>query len=385
MMIKKLTFLMISCLLTGISAFSQVGIGTINPDPNSMLDVTSTNKGIIIPRVDFNNLPATPPAGFLVYVTANGPDGNDAFYYHTGAQWRKMIIGVTAVAPLSVTGGLTPQVSIPGASGSTSGFLSSSDYNALHLTTGSVPFYNGTGLTQNNAKLFWDNTNFTLGIGTNNPNASSILDLSSTTDGILIPRMTATQRTAISSPATGLLVYQTDSDAGFWFYDGATWRQMAFIGPNGGITRSYGHWSNYNLNGIATTNAWAKYVFSSTVGNSDMLASYDVSENTGNSRIIVSTTGIYQISITISLTNATGASNGQWAVYQGGVLQPETLMGINLGNGAASVITASIIATVSVTNTGAGGDNYFELWHNDALNGKTFDIKTITVNMIKLN
>jgi trimeric autotransporter adhesin len=50
--------------------------------------------------------------------------------------------------------------------------------------------------------------------------ASAILDVTSTTKGMLIPRMTATQRSAISSPATGLLLYQTDGTQGFYYNSG---------------------------------------------------------------------------------------------------------------------------------------------------------------------
>jgi hypothetical protein len=52
------------------------------------------------------------------------------------------------------------------------------------------------------------------------PDASAMLDVKSTTKGLLIPSMTAAQRTAIASPATGLLVYQTDGVAGFYYNSG---------------------------------------------------------------------------------------------------------------------------------------------------------------------
>ena len=58
-------------------------------------------------------------------------------------------------------------------------------------------------------------------IGTVTPDASAQLDITSTTRGLLIPRMTLAQRTAIGSPATGLLVYQTDGTAGVYVYQGA--------------------------------------------------------------------------------------------------------------------------------------------------------------------
>ena len=62
-----------------------------------------------------------------------------------------------------------------------------------------------------------------VGVGTTTPDASSALDITSTTKGLLIPRMTETQRDAISSPATGLMIYQTDGTAGFYYYNGSSW------------------------------------------------------------------------------------------------------------------------------------------------------------------
>ena len=129
---KKIALLLISFFFIGISVFAQIGIGTTTPDPNAMLDIISSNKGIIIPRVDFNNLPASPPAGFLVYVTANGPDGNNAFYFNTGTIWRKMIIGVTAIPPLSATTGLLPQITIPQASATQDGYIKTSDWTTFN-------------------------------------------------------------------------------------------------------------------------------------------------------------------------------------------------------------------------------------------------------------
>ena len=65
--------------------------------------------------------------------------------------------------------------------------------------------------------------NNNVGIGTNTPDASAILELQSTDKGVLVPRMLESQRLVITTPATGLLVYQTDGTSGFYFYDGAAW------------------------------------------------------------------------------------------------------------------------------------------------------------------
>jgi hypothetical protein len=53
--------------------------------------------------------------------------------------------------------------------------------------------------------------------------ASAQLDVSATNKGVLVPRLTTAQRTAIASPANGLLVYDSNL-AGFWFYNGAAWQ-----------------------------------------------------------------------------------------------------------------------------------------------------------------
>ncbi|MDD3666726.1 MAG: hypothetical protein PHQ65_15785, partial [Bacteroidales bacterium] len=68
------------------------------------------------------------------------------------------------------------------------------------------------------------------------PNASAMLDVKSTNSGILIPRMTATQKGGISSPATGLLVYQTDGAAGFYYYTGSAWTMLGTGSGNGTVT-----------------------------------------------------------------------------------------------------------------------------------------------------
>ena len=71
-------------------------------------------------------------------------------------------------------------------------------------------------------------SNAQIGIGTVTPNSSSILDITSTTQGMLAPRMTTAQRTAITTPAESLLVFDT-TDKAFYFYNTATtaWIKIA--------------------------------------------------------------------------------------------------------------------------------------------------------------
>lgn len=72
-----------------------------------------------------------------------------------------------------------------------------------------------------------------IGIGTDNPNPSAALDISDSTKGILIPRMTKSKRSAIQNPAEGLMIYQIDDTSGFWFYTGQKWTNINSKGIKG--------------------------------------------------------------------------------------------------------------------------------------------------------
>jgi hypothetical protein len=67
-----------------------------------------------------------------------------------------------------------------------------------------------------------------VGINKPVPDSSAVLDITSTTGGLLMPRMTQTQRAAIATPAQGLMVFQIDGIAqqpeGFYYYSGTTWQ-----------------------------------------------------------------------------------------------------------------------------------------------------------------
>jgi hypothetical protein len=65
-----------------------------------------------------------------------------------------------------------------------------------------------------------------VGIGTTSPAATALLDITSTTQGVLFPRLTTTQINAITSPANGLTVYNTTLLA-LCFYDGTGWRKVS--------------------------------------------------------------------------------------------------------------------------------------------------------------
>mgnify|MGYP000936340630 CR=1 FL=1 len=75
-----------------------------------------------------------------------------------------------------------------------------------------------------------------VGVGTTTPHASAQLEVQATDKGMLVPRMTTSQRNAISSPATGLLVYDNTVDS-FFYYNGTAWIGMATNGTSSEFQR----------------------------------------------------------------------------------------------------------------------------------------------------
>jgi hypothetical protein len=109
----------------------------------------------------------TSGAATLVGATLNIPQYQAAGTYVTS---------VTGTSPIVSSGGTTPAISIPAATTSVNGYLTSTDwttfngkFNLPSLTAGSVLFSNGTTIAQDNANFFWDDTNNRLGIGTTSP------------------------------------------------------------------------------------------------------------------------------------------------------------------------------------------------------------------------
>ena len=65
-----------------------------------------------------------------------------------------------------------------------------------------------------------------VGVGTSNPNAAAIIEIASTTQGVLFPRMTKVQRDLISTPPIGLMLFVTDDNEGLYIYKTSGWVQI---------------------------------------------------------------------------------------------------------------------------------------------------------------
>src|SRR5882724_6777580 len=84
------------------------------------------------------------------------------------------------------------------------------------------------------------------------PDPSALLDIKSTTKGILVPRMTSAQRTSIVSPVKGLLVFDNNTNS-FWFYSGIAWVSLSSLGSQWSVTGNSGTDSTINFIGTTDT------------------------------------------------------------------------------------------------------------------------------------
>ena len=147
---------------------------------------------------------------------------------------------------------------------------------------------------------------------------SSIVDIKSESKGFLVPRMTLAQRTAISNPAKGLLVYQTDGTEGFYYNTGTSgapnWVRLA-------EEKSVVAFSATSSNGIGGSGSFVKLQFNNE--------EFDEGNNfTGGatSEFAAPTAGLYQFQASFILV---GGGNSQIALFVNGVQSKSTVSYVN--------------------------------------------------------
>ncbi|MDX2001168.1 MAG: hypothetical protein SFW35_01970 [Chitinophagales bacterium] len=266
-------------LLPGtVLAQNNVGIGTQTPDPNAILELLSSDKGLLIPRMTTTQRLAMNPnlgfaqLGLLVFDT----DTNN-FWYWDGTQWVLAIGPIGPTGPTGPTGatgiagadGPTGPAGIDGATGPTgpagangatgaTGFVQPGDspgdtpfWDGTQWITTSSNIYNnnanvGVGTVTPNAKLEVQGTGTTpstytfqtldgngsptttindngqVGIGTQNPDPSAIVEITSDVRGFLPPRMSTSSRDAIQNPARGLIIFNI-TDSTLQIFNGQCW------------------------------------------------------------------------------------------------------------------------------------------------------------------
>jgi len=173
------------------------------------------------------------------------------------------------------------------------------------------------------------------------PDNSAMLDVSSNDAGILIPRLSKAQRNAISVPATGLLIFQTNNTPGFYYYDGYSWSLIGteafaiddlldgkttgfnvFLGQNAGANDDGTNNQNVGLGRVAL-NANTSGFHNSAVGFSTLFLNTD-----GYSNTAVGRKALYS-NITGNANTALGTGSGLFNA--GG--SNNTLIGTQAGRG----------------------------------------------------
>ncbi|MGL4631410.1 MAG: tail fiber domain-containing protein [Leadbetterella sp.] len=229
---------------------------------SSLIEASGTNKAVKLPSVSATTVITSPQKGMVVFDDATG-----SMSYYNGSIWVPLTnsstgwvasgtdinntnsgrVGIGTTAPATLlhvaagdagtvsprsgtiqtleTNGSNGYLSILTPNNATSGVaFGSPDGNA----DGSI---NYDHLTQKLTLRTKASTRMTIdsignvGMGNTSPNVNALLDMSSTTKGVLIPRMTTTQRNAIPI-TTGLAVYD-NTTKGFWFHDGTDWRPFS--------------------------------------------------------------------------------------------------------------------------------------------------------------
>lgn len=172
-----------------------------------------------------------------------------------------------------------------------------------------------------------------VGVGTNTPNNSAQLDITSTSKGLLIPRMTTVQRTAIASPAAGLMVYDTNL-ASFYFYNGTSWNA---VNSGGG--------------GAGSWTASGNNIFNSNTGNVGIGSAAGIKEKLSikGNLFVTHTNGNDLINGgNRAVVNLHGANTGTGVVN---FLKPDTTTG-------ASIYYSNILSQFSLQN----GSNSYQLF-----------------------
>jgi hypothetical protein len=255
--------------LIQIKSFAQIGINSTNaaPSPNSMLDVSSTNKGVLFPRISSSGSITSPSAGLLFYNTTtnkfNHFDGTAWQESSFGNQWNVNgsaisysggNVGIGAVTPIAPLNIFTNTKSIAQFQNNITGTTASDGFfigiNGSTITEPSIWNFENSlmRIGTNNTERITILSGGNVGIGEPNPteklevngnviaqqlainptgvsaNTNAVLDMVSTTRGVLFPRMTTVQRNLIPT-VTGLTVYDNTSK-GFWFHDGVDWRPL---------------------------------------------------------------------------------------------------------------------------------------------------------------
>lgn len=260
--------------LTIHSLCAQVGIGTSLPEASAVLELKSSSKGFLTPRVYLLNAYDTvtvpsPVQGLLVFNTHGYIDNatpanslSTGFYYYDGLKWVMMTDKANQVSiksgNLNMFGDAIYDASSVGSAGFSvydnglHPFFSGSDNDAVTVLERKNNYtFIRDGRTLHSLLTLRNSTSASsagfegaIGIGTETPATSAILDVRSANRGFIPPRVSLKSTTdilTVPGPVEGLMVYNTNSSTpttsinkvtpGYYYWDGSTWVRMLNQSP----------------------------------------------------------------------------------------------------------------------------------------------------------
>jgi len=187
-------------------------------------------------------------------------------------------------------------------------------------------------------------------------NASAMLDVKSNTAGLLIPRMTSTQRNAVASPAQGLLVYDTD-DSTFYYYKKSAWVKVGH-GASGWYTAGNYIYTLNDSVGIGTSSPQAPLEVQGRISQTGTGKSVFLGEEAGNIDDLTNNENVF-VGFLSGYYNSSGYYNvaiGSRALYS------NTTGSYNVASGAFALISnttgsdniANGYTALSLNTTGTG-------------------------------
>jgi hypothetical protein len=264
---KSIYFFLLAVFFTAGVKAQSVAINTdgSTADPSAILDLKSTTKGLLLPRVTSTERIAivSPVAGLTLYDTTTNSN-----WFFNGTLW------VNAAATANLTGEVTSvgAATTIADNAVTTAKIADNNITNAKMVTGAGGIYKGSGslaaattVTQGANTLSFTSTavnafsvdgttlsvnaaNNSVGIGTAAPAPSSALDITSTSQGFLPPRMTAAQRDLIVNPAEGLTIYNTTKRC-LDFWTGLFWRNNCtpLVGSTDVLSSTGLVWMDRNL------------------------------------------------------------------------------------------------------------------------------------------
>jgi|GEM_PF-4155999 hypothetical protein len=325
---RKNVLLLIASVLVSIFGWSQTGIGVESPNDEAVLEIASSTKGVLLPKVALENNAQSfhltdnagaAHTGMLLYNTNTDITGGlsgAGYYFWTGVQWERLLTSDGSSNIFFPDPGIF-DLTQPQPTSAVLGVLSNFPQGRLRLTVGPIDTFDdslgasidlhgnqatsNTGVLDlvagsaasatNNAIRFWTNSdglstgqgtrmvitgNGNVGIGNTAPNANAILDLTNTDDdkALLLPVVTASAN--VTTPTAGMVVYDNTNN-NMLVYNGAEWiesfnkvvtNEMIFDGiDEGSVT-----YDNFYYVSMLINNAWQVTRYSRSNVNEEKIA-----------------------------------------------------------------------------------------------------------------